>query len=680
MRFSSCLSLLHWVTRSDVTQTVRWTRVWVANLTLILSSGFLSFLLRFDFFIPSIESSHLIAGLLVWLIVKSLTFHYLGLDRGWWRYVSVFDLSHIAFANLLGSAISAAVIYGLGPTGFPRSIYVIDLMVCFLLTCGARIAVRLLYETVRSRKRADSRPPVLIYGAGLGGTLLLREIRTNPSLKYEPSGFVDDDPNKLGVSIQGLKVLGSGRDLNVIGKRLRIQEILIAVPSATGSQMSQILQYCKSAGLTCRTLPSVGEMLSKGKLKPMVREVAVEDLLCRAPIHIDSFLVQGKFEGKVVLVTGAAGSIGSELCHQVARFRPKLIVGYEIAETALFHLERNLRAAFPDVNFVPFIGNIQNRRRLEEAFSRFCPQILFHAAAYKHVPLMESHLFEAVENNVFGTAELAQTVADCGIEDFVLISSDKAVRPTNVMGATKRAAELVVLATRARTKFVAVRFGNVLGSNGSVVPLFKQQIAAGGPVTVTHPAMERFFMTIPEAAQLVLQAAAMGRGGEIFVLDMGEPVRIIDLARSLISLSGLDPDKDIHIEFTGMRPGEKLSEEVSRANENTRPTYHDKVRIFSGPNLRSEETSHLLSRLQAACNRRDAAQVIEVLRSMVPDYTPSENLLGTAEFQEKATSRLDTLGRALVVPLRFASAGGGDLPHAPTQPVSASVRNWRKPL
>ena len=362
-----------------------------------------------------------------------------------------------------------------------------------------------------------------------------------------------------------------------------------------------------------------------------IRDVAVEDLLGRTPVRIDEGRIRGSVEGRVVMVTGAGGSIGSELCRQIARFQPAGIVGFEIAESPLFEIDRELRQDFPGVPFFPEIGSIQNRTRLNEVMRQYSPSVLYHAAAYKHVPLMEAHVFEAIENNVFGTYNVAMAAAEHGVGNFVMISSDKAVRPTNVMGATKRVAEMLLLALQnGGTRYVAVRFGNVLGSNGSVIPIFKKQIAAGGPVTVTHPEMKRFFMTIPEACQLVLQAAVVGEGGRICVLDMGEPVRIVDLARNLILLSGLRPDEDIRIEFTGVRPGEKLYEELSTLLEDTVPTSHEKIRIFVGNGMPEGDMLARLSCLREICEARDAGRLVVALKEIVLDYSPSTHLLKRA--------------------------------------------------
>jgi FlaA1/EpsC-like NDP-sugar epimerase len=394
--------------------------------------------------------------------------------------------------------------------------------------------------------------------------------------------------------------------------------------------MTAILQHCQDAGLRCKTIPGLTDVIEGRSLTTQIRDVAVEDLLGRNPVHLDQSTIEARMSGRVVLVTGAAGSIGSEICRQLARFNPQAIVGFEVAETPLFQLQQEFARHFPAVPFHAEIGSIQNLERLAEVFATHRPSTVFHAAAFKHVPIMERHPFEAIENNVFGTLNVAQAAADHDVSDFVLISSDKAVRPTNVMGATKRVAEVGIRSLQhlhARPTFVAVRFGNVLGSNGSVVPIFKDQIAMGGPVTVTHPEMERYFMTIPEASQLVLQASTMGGGGEIFVLDMGAPVRIVDLARKLIFLSGLDPET-VPITFSGVRPGEKLYEETNGLDEDTLPTSHPKIHVFAGNTIPWTAFEHELARLRRACSRRDVGAVVRTLTRLVPEYTPSPELLG----------------------------------------------------
>jgi FlaA1/EpsC-like NDP-sugar epimerase len=422
--------------------------------------------------------------------------------------------------------------------------------------------------------------------------------------------------------------LGGSKTLAEVARKYRVEEVLIALPNATGCEVTVILEQCRAAGIGAKRIPALAELMDHKVLVDQIRDVRLGDLLGRPPVRLDPALIRARLTGRVVMVTGAGGSIGSELCRQIARYAPRALVGFDNAETALYQIDQELREEFPDVPFYPEIGSIQNRRRLDEVFRDHRPASVYHAAAYKHVPMMEAHLFEAVENNVFGTRNVVRAATASGVEDFVLVSSDKAVRSTNVMGATKRLAELICLA--AGSNFCAVRFGNVLGSNGSVIPLFKRQIAAGGPVTVTHPEIRRFFMTIPEAAELVLQAAAMGEGGEIFVLDMGEPVRIQDLARNLILLSGLKPDVDIRIEFSGIRPGEKLYEELNGIEEDTVPTRHAKIRIFTGPGAAGETVSRCLEELRRSTESRDTAGVVLSLKELAPDYNPSSFLLRRA--------------------------------------------------
>jgi FlaA1/EpsC-like NDP-sugar epimerase len=572
----------------------------------------------------------MLAALCILVPAKVLVFHLFKLDRGWWRYVSIRDLARLASANAVGTVLGGFFLLWFAPRGFPRSIYFLDFLLCFGLTAGARLAVRLVFEFSLS-PNLSIRKRTLIYGAGDAGVTLLREINHNPALRYEVIGFIDDDPAKPSNFIHRVKVFGRGAALPAVVASESIEMVLIALPSATGAQMTAVLRHCQDAGVSYRTVPGLAEVIEGNGLATQIREVAVEDLLGRNPVHLEEDQIRGTLEGKVVLVTGAAGSIGSELCRQIARFRPAGIVGFEIAESPLFEIDREMRQTFPKTSFYPEIGSVQNRTRLDEVLRQYSPSVVYHAAAYKHVPLMEAHVFEAIENNVFGTHNVAMAAAEHGVEDFVMISSDKAVRPTNIMGATKRVAELLLLALQnGRTKYVAVRFGNVLGSNGSVIPIFKKQIASGGPVTVTHPEMRRFFMTIPEACQLVLQAAVIGEGGQICVLDMGEPVKIVDLARDLILLSGLKPEQDIKIEFTGMRPGEKLYEELSTMLENTAPTAHEKIRIFVGNGMPDGDMLSWLDILREICQARDAGRLVIALKEIVLDYSPSTHLLKRA--------------------------------------------------
>ena len=603
--------------------------MWALQIGIFSFSGAAGFLLRFDLTVPPMYIRYLTYALPIWIVVKIAVFRLAKLDRGLWRYVSVVDVIRVAIGNLVASALSCVLILVVGPPGFPRSIYALDLIVCFLATSGLRMAVRVMQETTsngRSGRAAGKK--ALIYGAGDAGISLLKEIRNNPRLSYRVVGFVDDQPGKRGLSVFGITVLGGGENIRSLVKRHDVKTILIAIPSATGLAMTRILELCHAAGAECKTVPGLGEMIESRGMAGQIREVAVEDLLGRTPIRLEENQIRSALAGKVVLVTGAAGSIGSELCRQIARFRPAGIVGFDIAESPLFEIEQEMCRVFPMVPFHPEIGSVQNRARLNDVLDLYRPLVVYHAAAYKHVPLMEAHVFEAIENNVFGTYNMAEAAALHGVEDMVMISSDKAVRPTNVMGATKRIAELLLLAMQnGRTKYVAVRFGNVLGSNGSVIPIFKRQIAAGGPITVTHPEMRRFFMTIPEACQLVLQASAIGKGGQICVLDMGHPVKIVDLAKNLILLSGLKPDEDIKIEFTGTRPGEKLYEELSTLLEDTIPTWHEKVRIFVGNGMPEEDMLTWIDSLRSICEARDTGRLVVALKEIVQDYNPSTHLL-----------------------------------------------------
>ena len=590
-------------------------------------AGVAAFLLRFEFVIPSNHVVELLAALPIWLAGKSLVFRGLGLDRGWWRFVSLPDVLRIALGNLLGSIVCGLAILSL-IAGFPRSVYFIDFLITLLLTCGVRVAVRVVFESARQGSQVAGKR-ILIYGAGAGGQILAREIRSNPSLPYTVCGYVDDDSNKQGISLQGISVLGRASDLGKLVSRHNIQEVLIAVPSASGPEMAFMMEACHAAGVQCKTVPGMAEAMGHCGLATQVRNVNVEDLLGRTPIQLDHDRIRTQHEYKTVLVTGAGGSIGSELCRRIARFSPKAIVGFDVAECGLFELEQEMRKSFPGVAFHPAMGSVQNPQRIAEVFQRYAPSLVYHAAAYKHVPLMEAHLIEAVENNIFGTWNLVHAARRQKVSEFVMVSSDKAVRPANIMGLTKRVAELLVQSQDdTETKFISVRFGNVLASNGSVIPTFQKQISRGGPVTVTHAEMRRYFMTIPEAVQLILQASTMGAGGEIFVLDMGDPVRIMDLARKMIILSGLRPQEDIKIEVTGMRPGEKLFEELSSENETCRRTHHEKIKILLAQRHSTErEMRDHVEGLRRLCAVRDSAALLLRLKEMVPEYNPSADVL-----------------------------------------------------
>jgi FlaA1/EpsC-like NDP-sugar epimerase len=639
-----------------ILRAAAWKRrplILAAEVAMIAAAGLGAFLLRFDFEIPVFYTRHLIVAIAAWEAAKLAAFSWHRLDTLALRFFSLRDLLQLCRANLLGSVMGAALIVFIAPHGFPRSIFILDLLLCVLFTSAGFVAERLLGEAMPGRGNGRGRA-TLIYGAGRAGVMLLSEIRQNAALRYSVCGFIDDDPRLLGVAAQGVRVLGAGHELAEIVAQLGVKEVLIAAPGATEDQTLRILAHCRDAHVRFRTVAGLGDRLEGGAGAPRIREVDVCDLLSREPVDLDHRLIREKIEGRVVMVTGAAGSIGSELCRQIAAFHPSAIVAFELAETPLFHLDQEMKALFPHVPLLREIGNIQNMRRLSEAIGAHRPSIIYHAAAYKHVPIMESDVIEAVFNNVCGTYNVIRAARDYRVEEFVLISSDKAVRPTSVMGATKRLCELLVLGMQNDvTRYVAVRFGNVLGSNGSVIPIFKQQILEGGPVTVTHPEMQRYFMTIPEAAQLVLQAAAMGRGGEIFVLDMGSQVKIVDIARKLILLSGLTPEVDIPIKFTGMRPGEKLYEELNLDDEENIPTMHRKIKSFIDGSPPNRRIFQRIEQLQHLCEARDRFAVMNLICELVPEYGPSEYAL------ELAAPPRGSARAALHAPLAAAAKAAG---------------------
>ena len=605
----------------------------IVDCSLFAICGYLAFQLRFDT-VPSLYLHPMRQAILVWAVVKSAVFVAARVNRSYWRYTSLDEASRIGVVNTAGSILAAAIILLALQHRIPHSIYVLEWLVSSIAILGVRLAVRMTASASKNRKNGEyERAQTLIYGAGAAGLTLAREIRANQSMKCYIVGFIDDERGKVGLSFHGKKVLGTGEALSGLAKKYNIDRVLIAIPSATGPQMTQVLQHVIDAEVDYKMIPGLDEILDNTELGQQIRDVAVEDLLGRKPVQLDSQKIKERIHGKTVMVTGAAGSIGSEICRQVARFGPAVLIGFDEAETPLFQLDRELNNKFPDLKFVPEIGNITRIHHLKQSMDRYKPSILFHAAAYKHVPMMERHVFAAVENNIFGTWNVAKAAIDSGVEDFLMISSDKAVRPTSMMGATKRASELVIRALQkeSSTCFVAVRFGNVLGSNGSVVPIFKEQIAKGGPVTVTHPDMRRYFMTIPEAAQLVLQAFAIGKGGEVFVLDMGEPVRIVDLARNLVLLSGLRPDRDVKIEFTGLRPGEKLFEELNLQDEHMVPTSHAKICSYHAPfSTDLKVIRSALDDLQHIVERKDIPRLVLLLKELIPDYNPGSQLLKRA--------------------------------------------------
>lgn len=515
----------------------------------------------------------------------------MGLYSQVWRYASVRELMRIVAAVTIDAAATAAIIF-LRTDGFPRSIILMAWLMNIGALGGIRLALRVWREFDLARKRLDGRPqPVLIIGASDAGAMLAREYAKHPEINCAVVGFLDDDPSKQGLHVAGKPVLGTRSDLERVAKEHGAAELVIAMPSVKGKVLRDTVEQARKLGLKIKTVPGIYELVNGTVSVSQVRDVQIEDLLGRDEVKMDLEAVAAYLTGEVVLVTGAGGSIGSELCRQVCRFGPKQLLLLGHGENSIYEIDLELRGKYPELDLRPVIADIQDAVRIRQVFEQYRPGVVFHAAAHKHVPLMEHNPGEAVKNNIFGTLNVARAADELGAKRFVLISSDKAVNPTSVMGATKRAAELIVqsFASRSDTIFVAVRFGNVLGSRGSVIPLFKRQIAAGGPVTVTDPRMVRYFMTIPEAVQLVIQAASMGHGGEVFVLDMGEPVKIVDLARDLIRLSGFEPDVDIPIAYSGIRPGEKLYEELLTAEEGTQATRHERI-FVARPDTVSQQT------------------------------------------------------------------------------------------
>lgn len=606
--------------------------IFVLDLVLIVLSVLLSFLIRLSLFQVQYDYPVTLTVMLVTaLLVKPLVYRKFGLYQHFWIYASVRELTMITQGVTVASVIVGGIQYLLNFLGFfeyfARSVPIIDWMLSLILVGGIRFLPRLLTEAEMVRQSHEGEGRVLVVGAGDAGALVVRELQKNPQLKLTPVAYLDDDSQKQGVLIHDVPVVGTLDDLSdTLDSRL-ISEVVIAIPSAPGQVVRKVAEVCRQKRVPFRTMPGIYELLGGVVSVSRLREVDITDLLRREHATIDPERIEQVIRGKRVLVTGAGGSIASELCRQVARWSPSELVLIGHGENSIFEIMVELERSFPNLSLYPVIADVRDRSRLEHIFSRFSPEVVFHAAAHKHVPLMEKNVEEAITNNVLGTRNVVDVASEHGTERLVMISSDKAVRPTSVMGATKRLAEMIVLnAGKAHNcYYCVVRFGNVLGSRGSVVPLFKRQIAAGGPVTVTHPDMERFFMTIPEAVHLVLQAFAMGSGGEVFLLNMGEPVKILDLANDLIRLSGLEPGQDVEIVFTGMRPGEKMSEELWDEGVGYHDTDHpDITRLDENGVLDDHAMEALLEKLLGFVQSGDVDQMVETLDSVIPGSTIRE--------------------------------------------------------
>jgi FlaA1/EpsC-like NDP-sugar epimerase len=620
---------------------------------LVVICFYSSYLFRFEFSIPPSEFSTFAKTLPYVLIVKLAIFSLFHLYKGMWRYTSLADLVNVmkaVFTSSLIVIVGVLIVHryqGYSATTFilkgfeyPRSIFIIDGCLTFLAIGGLRMIIRLffarqsdlrVFPALRAKSQPDSRKRILIIGAGDAGEKAVREIRDNPKLRYNVVAFLDDDSQKIGRSIHNAPVVGNLAGLSKAVKKQNINEVLIAIPSSGGTLMRRIIEGCKECGVPFKTLPGMGELI-EGKISiKALRDVDYQDLLGRSPVKLDEENIRSYLEDKRVLVTGPGGSIGSELCRQMVRFNPKKLLLLDASEANLYGIELGLR----DIGWERYsaiLGSVQNGQLLDKIFDRYQPQVVFHTAAYKHVSMMELNPWQAVYNNIRGSEMVMEKAISHGSDHFVLVSTDKAVRPSNVMGASKRVAELLLQACVGdHTRMMAVRFGNVVGSSGSVIPLFRHQIARGGPVTVSHPDVTRFFMTISEACQLILQTGALGADGDIFVLEMGTPVKILDMARDLIHLSGKEPDRDIQIEFKGLVPGEKLHEELITEGEGIVPTEHDKIMVlnadgrWNGYGGQDEFRRWLMEgvkELYKLADQQDGCAIRAKLKELVPDYTP----------------------------------------------------------
>ncbi|TIH18043.1 polysaccharide biosynthesis protein [Marinifilum sp. JC120] len=603
------------------------------DLLIFAAAFYGAYLFRFDFSLPEFANVQCVELLKYAVVIKFSVFLGLGLYRGMWRYTSLRDLWHILEATFLQSLILVTVVlYKFGFGGFSRGVFIIDWMLTVFMCGGMRVMIRSFYayKDGNSIQLSPESCPVdgnnvLIIGAGRAGEKVVREIRSSGQLKYLPVGFLDNDKSKRGRTIHGVPVLGPLSDLQELVQNKCVNEILIAIAEASGEQMREIIDECKETGLPYKILPGMDEIINGKVGIKALRDVSYQDLLGRAPVQLDTTAISDYLSGKTVLVTGCGGSIGSELVRQVVRFNPAKLILVDSSEANLYGIQMELHHELKFHDYVTVLASVQDQKLMDETFSKYKPHTVFHAAAYKHVPMMERNPWQAVHNNICGTKNVMTAADKHGVARFVTVSTDKAVRPTNIMGASKRVTELLMrLFHGSKTTFMAVRFGNVVGSSGSVVPLFRRQIEKGGPVTVTHKDVTRYFMSISEAAQLILQAGVMADGGEIFILEMGEPVKIADMAHDLIRLSGKEPGKDIEIVFSGLREGEKLYEELITEGEGIVRTEHDKIMVLKG--FENDIEAYCVKFKGQLGDLRDAADkfhgdgVRAMLHTVVPEF------------------------------------------------------------
>jgi len=622
--------LQHIFTGYNKQRLLRSAVVAVMDALWVALSFFLALLIRFEFRITSIPEKYstVYADTIVWwalLCVAVLAM--VGAYNCIWRYISLRDLSRLAvgYAILIGLGLALVVMFSVK---MPRSYYCMGFLLSFCGSAFMRVSYRLLLQT---RTGFANRSPqvaerIMIVGAGATGQTLLREFATHPELHGHVACLIDDNPGKYRMFLEGVRVVGDRTMIPAAAKKYNIDRIIYAITNATPESRREILNICSTTKCKLQVVPSLSQLVSEQVSVSQLKDVEVQDLLGRAPIQVNLEEIYGYIGGKTVLVTGGGGSIGSELCRQIAKSKPKQLIIFDVYENNLYDIQMELQRTYPELNMAALVGSVRNTNRITSVMETYHPDIVFHAAAHTHVPLMEDSPNEAIKNNVLGTYKTAQAAAKAGVKKFVLISTDKAVNPTNIMGASKRLCEMVVqmMNRRTETEFVAVRFGNVLGSNGSVIPLFKKQIAEGGPVTVTHPDIIRYFMTIPEAVSLVLQAGYYAKGGEIFILDMGQPVRIADMARNLIRLSGYEPDVDIKIVYTGLRPGEKLFEELLMKEEGLKSTDNHLIHIGRPIEMDDEQFVRNLEELRRACEQ-ETGEIKAIVAQMVPTYHPQNN-------------------------------------------------------
>jgi FlaA1/EpsC-like NDP-sugar epimerase len=602
-----------------------------SDAILFVLAFYLSFYIRFEGAIPEIHLRQFVIYLPLFVGLKVIVFYVFQIHRFTWSYTGLYELLKIfkvlTLCSLILSTLILFLAYEESFKGFPRSIFLIDYALSLILVGGFKISKRVYlhgkkYPLIEQKK-------TLIIGAGNAGEQIVRDMKRTKDSPYLPVAFVDDDPAKKKVMIHGIKVVGNRKDIPRIVKNLEVEMAVIAMASVASKEIRDIVSYLQQAGVNeIRIIPGTKEIMSRNISILDIKRIDLKDLLSREPVEIEYSQLRKNLEGKRILITGAGGSIGAELGRQIAQFDPQLLALLDFDETELFHISQEMKEHHSGLSILPVLGDILNKDKMATVFNHVNPQLVFHAAAYKHVPVMEDFPEEAIRVNILGTKILGELSQQHGVEKFIFISTDKAVNPTSIMGASKRVAEMMVthLNHQEKTQFLAVRFGNVLGSRGSVIPIFQEQIKKGGPVTVTHPEMKRYFMTIPEAVLLVLQAGSMGKGGEVLVLDMGEQVKIYDVACELIRLSGLEPDKDIPIVFSGIRPGEKLFEEVLTAEEGVESTIHPKIfKARIGKSFPEEFLSEKIERLKAFAEARDSLSIIRTLQELIPNYHPNRS-------------------------------------------------------